>query len=390
MKILGGTYREVTRFPSTSSLFGSGLKSACALSSMIEDLELITSCSAEELEEIRMIAASHKFKLKANSRLKPIEFHYITPLTSPSIVGLGQWVDFPSLEGEDVLAFGMLEASPRIKCNRMVYDPQKPASPKVELEKIECSELIIILNRHEARKLSGEKDPQIAAGKISRSFGAKAVIVKCGALGAFLYEKDSSTWIGAFPSSRVWPIGSGDVFSAFFAAAWLKQGQTIYDAAVFASKGVSSWTSNPEVLPTSKEQILSINALELKNKNIKVYLAGPFFNLSQNWLIETSRASLLELGAEVFSPLHEVGRGGDEVALKDLAGLDNCNSVFALLDGCDEGTIFELGYAFAKGIKVVGFSQNTESSQLKMIRGSGIPIYSDFSTAIYNSIWAGI
>jgi nucleoside 2-deoxyribosyltransferase len=77
------------------------------------------------------------------------------------------------------------------------------------------------------------------------------------------------------------------------------------------------------------------------------------------------------------------------VALPDLEGLENSDSVLALLDEVDTGTVFEVGYALAKGIKVIGYSQNPGISQLKMVRGSGIPVFSDYSTAIYHSIWAG-
>jgi nucleoside 2-deoxyribosyltransferase len=86
-----------------------------------------------------------------------------------------------------------------------------------------------------------------------------------------------------------------------------------------------------------------------------VYLAGPFFSLAERWLVETSRAVLAGLGASVFSPLHDVGVGGDEVAAPDLDGLRRADAVFALLDGWDPGTVYEVGWAHREDLPVVGF-----------------------------------
>lgn len=77
----------------------------------------------------------------------------------------------------------------------------------------------------------------------------------------------------------------------------------------------------------------------------RVYLAGPFFSMSQNWLIEEAFAALKSQGFKVFSPLHHVGRGSAaEVYEKDIKGVDECDLVFACVDGLDSGTIFEVAF----------------------------------------------
>ena len=119
-------------------------------------------------------------------------------------------------------------------------------------------------------------------------------------------------------------------------------------------------------------------------------MAGPFFSLGERWLVETARQGLLDLGAEVFSPLHDVGSGGDEVAKKDLAALRRCKSMLALLDHGDRGTVYEAGFARAQGLDVVGFANDPTANSLKMLRGTGVKVYSDLSTAVYNSVWAGM
>jgi nucleoside 2-deoxyribosyltransferase len=91
----------------------------------------------------------------------------------------------------------------------------------------------------------------------------------------------------------------------------------------------------------------------------------------------------------VFSPLHEIGEGpGEVVAPQDLAGLDECQVVLAILNGSDAGTLFEVGYAVAKGIPVVALAQNMRPEDIKMPQGTGCTIVGDLATAIYQAIWA--
>lgn len=72
----------------------------------------------------------------------------------------------------------------------------------------------------------------------------------------------------------------------------------------------------------------------------------------------------------------------------DLAGLDDCQVVLAILNGSDTGTVFEVGYAVAKGIPVVGLAQNMRPEDLKMAIGSGCTIVGDLASAIYQAVWA--
>ena len=105
--------------------------------------------------------------------------------------------------------------------------------------------------------------------------------------------------------------------------------------------------------------------------------------------MEEARKCLLEMGVGVFSPLHDVGRGpAHEITKADLEGLEDCDAVLAILNGGDAGTIFEIGYAVAKGTPVVALAQNVRPEDLKMPEGSGCFIADDFVTAIYHAVWA--
>jgi nucleoside 2-deoxyribosyltransferase len=119
-----------------------------------------------------------------------------------------------------------------------------------------------------------------------------------------------------------------------------------------------------------------------------IYLAGPFFSASQRWLVNTFREALLDLGADVRSPFHDVGLGTPhEVALADLEHLSAAHGVLAILDGLDPGTLFEVGYARACGIPVVGFASQSDDKNLTMTIGARIPVYQDLTTAVYQAIW---
>ncbi|WP_253609900.1 MULTISPECIES: nucleoside 2-deoxyribosyltransferase [unclassified Bradyrhizobium] len=120
-----------------------------------------------------------------------------------------------------------------------------------------------------------------------------------------------------------------------------------------------------------------------------MYLAGPFFDLGQRWVVEEVYRALADLGARVFSPLHEVGTGQspDAIAEADLEGLRGCSKVLALLDGADPGTIFEVGYARALGIPVVALAERLERENLTMIAGAGCEVTQDLASAIYHVIW---
>ena len=116
-----------------------------------------------------------------------------------------------------------------------------------------------------------------------------------------------------------------------------------------------------------------------------VYLAGPFFNLQQRWLIDVVKDALWP---GVWSPSHEVGPGGIEVAQADLDGLELCDSVLALLDDNDPGTVFETGYATKIGIPVVVYADKLDDEGGKMLLGSGSDHSADLSTAVYKAQWA--
>ena len=115
-----------------------------------------------------------------------------------------------------------------------------------------------------------------------------------------------------------------------------------------------------EPLSTFPFPTLSIKDKPLSTGEFHVYLAGPFFNIGQRWLLEESLGALQAIGLKVFSPLHEIGLGDShEVAQQDLDGLRRSRALFALVDGLDAGTMLEVGYARSLGKSVVVLAEST-------------------------------
>ena len=189
-------------------------------------------------------------------------------------------------------------------------------------------------------------------------------------------------------SKSVFKIGSGDVFSAAFAVYWGERGVDAGTAADLASRSVAQFVEG-HVLPLADAERDIERPVVATNVGGKIYLAGPFFDLPQRWMIEETLHTLTKLGADVFSPLHEVGTGypAADIAQADLKGLRACSKVFALLDGMDPGTVYEVGYARALDIPVVALVERSEPEHLTMFEGSGCDVVNDFTTAIYRILW---
>ncbi|WP_221623397.1 nucleoside 2-deoxyribosyltransferase [Burkholderia ubonensis] len=67
--------------------------------------------------------------------------------------------------------------------------------------------------------------------------------------------------------------------------------------------------------------------------------------------------------------------------------MNSCDRVLAILDGLDAGTVFEVGYARAKGIPIYALAQAVNEEDLKMVVGSDCNMFFDFVTALHHTAW---
>ncbi|WP_420024051.1 PfkB family carbohydrate kinase (plasmid) [Cereibacter azotoformans] len=392
--ITGGVYRERCIEPHWDDIFGSGGRAATALADYGVDIALHTYRAKMHFDGLENLKAAFGIAIHGPEVQDGVEFEYIHSLGTPRITPRPDAIpDHPriDLEGDVVLRFGMLEGTAKVAGRRVVYDPQSAFDPRPYRENGSTAEkLAVILNRLEGRRLSGLSEPQEIAESILASWDVDVVVLKMGGHGALVLVKDEApVALPSYRSENVWKIGSGDVFSAAFTYFWGEKELPAAEAADLASRATAYYCGTRALPLPDAETLRKEVTSAVAPRGGKVYLAAPFFNLGERWIVEEVRDQLLHMEVEVFSPLHDVGIGpGDVVAKADLAGLDECSVVLAILNGGDAGTIFEIGYAIAKGIPVIALAQNTRPEDLKMPIGSGCRVYEDLVTAIYQTVWA--
>lgn len=387
--IAGGVYFERCLAPDRKALLGSGGRAAAALTSLSNQVTLHSFHPAGRMLDAQYSLGAYGVETHFHASPAVIGFEYLHPMSSPRIspvpLPVAGTVD---VEAEIVLRFGCLEGDFRISGRRVVFDPQSGSAPtSFSSNGSKAKNLALVLNRGEATLLTGEDDPARAAEALAQSDGADVIVIKMGAAGALVVDGKRQQRIPAYQANAIDKIGSGDVFSATFAHFWGEQGQDAAAAADLASRYTAGYVEDRLLpLPVTPPEKAPINP---PTKRPKVYLGGPFFTTPQLWMIEEARSGLLSLGADVFSPMHDVGFGLDAtVASKDLAGLDGCDVMLALLSDPDPGTLFEVGHARATGKPVVALIESPRKQDPTMLVGTNCEVVDDLATALYRAVWA--
>jgi len=394
--ITGGVYLEVCMSPSWSEVYGSGGRAASAIARLGGDAELNCYADDERSEVIKARSELEGFALVNTAISKSTKFAYHHCLETPTI-HFGDLKQKPiPVQAEHVIQFGFIEGGAIVTADFAVYDPQNPGSPeKFESNGSTARHLALILNKTEASilyEMPAASATEIAK-KVISSGEAEVVIIKMGPLGALVCDETGHHHIPAYFTESVWKIGSGDVFVATFGYFWMERGIAPLEAATLASKATAYYCENmgfPSFaqLKEFKPEPIVASQQYLDGQNPQVYLAGPFFTMAQLWLIDEVRKNLREAGLIVFSPYHDIGMGAaEDVVHQDLKAIDDCNLLFAIGDGLDSGTMYEIGYARAKNKPVILYTENETAENKKMMEGSGCMLFTDYVTAIYNCVW---
>ncbi len=387
VSVVGGTYRELCTDPRMNALRGSGLRAAALLSSLGHQTLLHTCIEPAAQEEMTALADAFNIGLAEHPRSDQVSFSYDTPVSPAQWRHPGSSVALTVRESR-VVAFGMVDATWVIEADSVVLDPQHGDLAAL-LAAIDASSVALVLNAHEAQRRTGL--PASQAGVALRELGVDVVVIKQGALGGLVFYRDQCDPYGPIPTTTAHTIGSGDAFTAGFASAWLQSSSNPVEAAERGSAvaAAHSLTHVPQVAPEQLRS-LPVPLVHPDGDVPRIYLAAPFFSTSQRMLLETARTALLDAGMRVFSPLHDIGIGSDEVAALDIDGLQSCHAVLALLDGADPGTVFETGWATRAAIPVVGLAEHTDDHDWTMLRGTGAQLTNDLTSAIYLAAWAAL
>lgn len=389
MIIAGGVYREECVSPHWSRIFGSGGRAAAAVSCLSPGSKLISYACSEWAEDVRRSMGAFGVEADLREIEHDIAFHYFHPLSDSELYGAP---DRPlpalSAEGEVVLRFGFIEGDARVTANRAIFDPQNSSDVlRFRGNGSTAKKLAIVLNQAEMYLSVGQTGEDGARTLMSQC-GAEVVVVKGGPTGALVVNASRSAVVPPYQAKSVFKIGSGDVFSAVFACLWGERRLEPDLAADMASRAVARYVETRNV-QVDLGSLTAIEARPTPAQTGRVYIAAPFFTLSQRWLVNEIRRCLHDLGANTFSPVHDVGIHGSSksIAGQDLEGLDSSNAVLAVIDGEDAGTLFEVGHARSRGIPVVALAEAPQPESLTMLEGTDCFITNDFSTSIYEAFW---
>ncbi|AVH43722.1 PfkB family carbohydrate kinase [Agrobacterium tumefaciens] len=386
--IVGGIYREKCAFPYWDQLFGSAGRAAAALDGHIDTIRLHSALSEGEIQTAKAVFAD--IDLRISARDKPIAFEYLHSLSVPEVLPNCPIpkASMPLISGKVLVKFGMLEADPRVLGEHVIYDPQSSSNPLAfSASDSTATHLAIIANRGEMFGLAQTSSMDEAVKMIFATENAEVIVVKDGINGATVYERGKSSHIPAYVTQNVFSIGSGDVFVAAFALAWAIQGMTPPNAGEFASRTTADYVESRLLPIKSKTPEATIRRSAVKAGG-NIYLAGPFRELGQRMMIDDARDQLRRLGMSVFSPIHDIGPGTADVVVKqDLAAIEQCDAVFAILNGSSPGTVFEVGYARALGKPVFCVTQNMRDVDLKLPRGAHACLHEDYVSALFQIAW---
>lgn len=384
--------------PRWSEIFGSAGRAASAIAAMQGAVKLHGYVDAQAAEVVaQRVALSTPFMTNATvASASPVVFDYHHGLETPRIYGADQKLPTLEVRSRYVLRFGMLEADAQVHGDRTVYDPQNALNPQPFHENgSTAGELALVLNQHEASLMTGKTDTTVEeiAKELLQAHGATVVVIKRGPRGALVFDGTETHAVPAYRSQEVWKIGSGDNFVAHFAHHWMQGGLSAAESANLASRATAFYCetrafATPKSLAQFNPAPLAVSGRYAAGWRPTVYLAGPFFTLAQLWQVEQARDNLSSMGLKVFSPYHDVGLGSaEDVVLADLEGIKNADLVFAIGDGLDPGTIYEIGYARALDIPVIVYCENESDENKKMMDGSGCVLATDYVGAIYQTLW---
>lgn len=396
--VVGGIYHERCVHPNWNRIYGSGGRAALTIGHLGTPVMLHAYADKESRDAMSEEAAwLDNVTLSTVNVSSGIGFRYMHDLDTPDVSGVPPTqLKQLTVAAEKVVRFDMLECDAKVTANWAVYDPQGARAPmRFDANGSSAEHLALVLNAWEASALAGLSGapPSLTAALVAERQSAEVVVVKMGPQGAYVWTPAKSARVPAYRTSHVWKIGSGDCFVAHFANGWMHDGQPPIEAAAQASLATAYYCEHRAFatrgqLASYAPPVVQLSPAFVRGEARQVYLAGPFFDLAQLWLVEEALHDLAEFGLKVFSPYHHVGLGSfDDVVLKDLDGIRDSDLVFAITDGLDAGTLYEIGYARALGKPVIVYSERHAGENLKMMEGSGCLMCDNYATAIYSAVW---
>lgn len=392
--VIGGTYREIDYDEIIIDIFGSGFRGAKFLLENNCTVDIQTTGNQETLlflKENQKVYKNLSFHCQEYNDIIAFKYSFSLdqPTIYPNLLNISKTEDL-NVQAENIIAYGMLETDFKLCGKKIVYDPQTSIRPNKFSDIGRAEELVYIVNTREAQSLALSDDMEDIKSFFFETEKATAFIIKNGPYGASLYYKNKEIKIPSYITKNVNKIGSGDIFTSSFGYYWIQKQLSFEESALNASKSTAYYCDKKVFVDVS--QLTDFEYAEFESKDItnkQVYLASPFFALSELILIDKIRSAFLEFGVKVFSPFHDIGFGDDvTIAKKDIEGIENSDIIFCVFDNLDSGTLVESGYSLAKEKKLIGYHRTCEESKLLMLKPGNLKVFSNLTTAIYQTIWS--
>lgn len=310
MVIVGGVYAEVCVTPARTALYGSGGRAAMVVAGLGTEVVLHAFQPEELLDDLEANFDPFGISVVLHPSPQRLGFEYLHPLARPRIVPLpGAPPITVPIEGEAVLRFGCLEGDFRVTAAQAVYDPQSGVRPEpFAANGSTASRLALILNANELRRMAETDDLGIAATRVMVREAMSVLVVKDGAAGAYVFDGcRSPQHVPAYPTDSVYKIGSGDVFSATFAHAWMSDRIDASEAADLASRRTAQYVEIP-VFPLPLK-LRPRQAARDDAGHRRVLLVSEGRTASHRWVHEEATRGLRDLGASVVPEVRSAAHG---------------------------------------------------------------------------------
>lgn len=269
----------------------------------------------------------------------------------------------------------------------LAFDPQSTYEDISEIEPLFPYLSYLFLNKQELQGLCGYKEVEHCLSRLRQLYKGN-VMVKDGVNGSFIYtDEDELLYALSYEAVPVCPIGAGDCFNVVYLSERMRGAdiQTSLDMASYVSaKIIEHEFPDPSFLEREKNIQEWKSGQRKRNARLspRVYLAAPFFSdLELRW-VEFICEQLEQEGLQVFSPSRDAGIINEytsreerkEIFLRDIIEIENCDIVVALTDNDDQGTLWEIGYAYALGKPVYCLQTSMIKAVNNMISHSSVVV----------------
>ncbi len=224
---------------------------------------------------------------------------------------------------------------------------------------------------------------------LAKKAKAKYLLLKENRGGSRLFDllTDKIEHVGANLGRTANSVGVGDVFTAVYAASEEKPSDAVWRGMQVATAySQTTWPDDfrrdaGRALKVPVQTVRSLGGVCLPwhaRPKLQIYLAAPDFSYKNHREIEAVVKALEYHNFRVRRPVKENGEAApdgpiailQELYLKDVQLLRECEAVFAVPLERDPGTLVEVGMAIEMGKPVVTFDPHNENANTMVISGS--------------------